>query len=359
MGRGRRAQDHGDPMRRLALGLLVLAGCAENPGGIETPDDAGGTAPVPPRVLVVNTLSETLSTLDLTSREVTVRAADLGAWANRIMIMPGGSGLLVVSSGENRVTAHNGRDFAVRFGIDVEPGSSPWLAVPLSLGQGLMTNWRSSDLRRLDLFAGRAGPPLPLSPGPEGFAVSGRRAWVACTGWQADGQFGEGRLDVVDLDVWSVIARIPVGKNPQDVLVDRAGRIHVLCTGTYDGGPIPESGSVHVVDPEALAVIAVLPLGYSPGRLAAGAGDTVWVAGFSGGLRRYDAASLTLLADPVDPALRADGLSAVAWDEASGTAFVTSFDLDLLVAVDGVTLAVIGTWIVGDGPVDVRVFRPS
>ncbi|MGQ0721445.1 MAG: YncE family protein [Candidatus Eiseniibacteriota bacterium] len=345
-------------MKRLVLGLLALTGCAENPGGIETPHDAGGAAPVPPRVLVVNTLSETLSTLDITTGELTARAADLGASANRIEIFPGGGGLLVAASGENRVTSHNGRDFAERFGIDLGPGSSPWLAVPLSIAEGLVTNWRSSDLRRLDLLAGSAGPPLALSPGPEGFAVSGRRAWVACTGWQADGQFGEGRLDVVDLDAWSVIARIPVGRNPQEVLVDDAGRIHVLCTGNYGALPVPEWGSVHVVDPAALQVIGIVPLGSSPGRLAAGMGDTIWVAGYYGGLRRYDAASLAVFPDPSDPALRADGLSAVTWDEAGGTAYVTSFDLDLLLAVDGVTLAVVGVWIVGDGPVDVRALRP-
>jgi hypothetical protein len=112
------------------------------------------------------------------------------------------------------------------------------------------------------------------------------------------------------------------------------------------------------VDPAALQVIGVVPLGSSPGRLAAGARDTIWVAGYYGGLRRYDAASLAVLPDPSDPALRADGLSAVAWDEAGGPAYVTSFDLDLLLAVDGVSLAVVGVWIVGHGPIDVRVLRP-
>jgi DNA-binding beta-propeller fold protein YncE len=346
-------------MRWLALGFGLLAGCAENPGGVETPETGGEAGTPPPRVLVVNSRSETLSSLDLASGTLTVRAADLGAYANRVTILPGGSGLMVVASGDNLVTTHNSRDFTLRLAIGMEPGSSPWLAAPLSLFEGLVTNFLASNVRRLNLVTGQAGPTLPVSRGPEGFAVSGRRAWIACTGWRSDGVFDEGRLDVVDLDAWAVIASIPVGRNPQDVLVDGAGRVHVLCTGTYGAGAGSEEGSVHVVDPASLTVAAVLPLGSSPGRLAAGDGDVVWVAGFYGGLRRYDAATLALLPDPAEPALRADGLSAVAWDDESGRAYVTSFDLDLLIAVDGATLAVTGTWIVGDGPVDARVYRPD
>ncbi|HMB69338.1 MAG TPA: hypothetical protein VKU85_08495, partial [bacterium] len=93
-------------------------------------------------------------------------------------------------------------------------------------------------------------------------------------------------------------------------------------------------------------------------RVARGEGDVMWVAGFYGGLRRYDASTLAVLADPTDPALLADGLAAVAWDPAAGVAWVASFDRDLLIRVDGTTLAVTGAWIVGDGPVDVVVVRP-
>jgi hypothetical protein len=115
---------------------------------------------------------------------------------------------------------------------------------------------------------------------------------------------------------------------------------------------------VHVFDPVTLAPAGSVALGGSPGRLVRGEEGVMWVAGFYGGLRRYDAATLAVLPDPADPSLRADGLSAVAWDPAGGAAWVTSFDRDLLVRVDGASLAVTGAWLVGDGPVDVLVVRP-
>ena len=91
-------------------------------------------------------------------------------------------------------------------------------------------------------------------------------------------------------------------------------------TGTYGVGSPPDAGVVHVFDPVTLQPLGTVPLGGSPGRLARGEGDVMWVAGFYGGLRRYDAYTRIVLPDPADPALLADGLSAVAWDPAAGSA---------------------------------------
>jgi DNA-binding beta-propeller fold protein YncE len=213
----------------------------------------------------------------------------------------------------------------------------------------------------LSLGGGGAGAALPVTTGPEGVVATGGRAFVACTNYSpsAPESYGPGRVDVVDLSAWKVIASLPVGRNPQDVALDESGNVHVLCTGTYGVGSPPDVGIVHVFDPATLQELGSIPLGGSPGRVTRGRDGVMWVAGFYGGLRRYDAGTLTALPDPVDPALLADGLSAVAWDDAAGVAWITSFDRDLLVRVDGATLAVTGAWITGDGPVDVLVIRPD
>jgi len=344
-------------MRRFVWLLLLLAGCESDDVVPLAPGPAGNPGPVPARILVVNTLDWTLSSVDPDTGEMTRHAADAGAWANRVTRLIDTDGILVTSSGDNEIRILGARDLALRATIDVGPGSSPWTAVPMSSWEGLSTSWFSSRLTRLDLTSASAGATLETGPGPEGVAVTDRRAYVACTNWLGDGSFGPGQLDVVDLSTGRVVTSVTVGRNPQDVLIDDAGRVHVLCTGTYGAGPNPEEGSVHVVDPVTLQVSMVVPLGSSPGRLSAGADDTVWVVGESGGLRRYDAVSGSVLADPVDAALLAPGLSAVDWDDATGTAWVTSFYDDTLLGVDGTTLAVIGSWQTGDGPVDVLVYR--
>jgi hypothetical protein len=83
----------------------------------------------------------------------------------------------------------------------------------------------------------------------------------------------------------------------------------------------------------------------------------MWVAGFEGGVRRYDASTGAVLPELADPTLRGDGFSALAWDATTGTVWITYFDQDLLLAIDGTTGQITGTWTVGDGPSDVLVVR--
>jgi DNA-binding beta-propeller fold protein YncE len=347
--------------RPLAVLAIALAACAEDPTAPPEPDwsPPEDLPASPPRILVVNSLSWTLSSLDPDTGAMTVQAATLGAVPNRVTAASGGRELLVTASGDNEVTILAAHDLSRRGGIDVGPGSNPWLAVALPSGSALVTNWVSSDVRRLDLAAREAGPPLGTSPGPEGFAVHGDFAWVACTNWLEGGGYGTGFVDVVDLAQWKVVASIAVGKNPQEVLVDAAGRVHVLCTGTYGDGPDDEAGSVWVLDAAARAVVGSAALGGAPGRFALDGEGVVWLCGDAGGVRRYRADDLALLPDPTDRILRGPGLSGIAVDPSGSTVWVTSFEADVLLAVDPATLSVRDAWLAGDGPVDVMVLRPD
>jgi streptogramin lyase len=139
------------------------------------------------------------------------------------------------------------------------------------------------------------------------------------------------------------------------VLIAPDGRLHAVCTGDYSGG---SAGRIDVLDPVALARVGQVEIGGSPARAALGPDGAMWVVGHGGGLRRYDAITLAVRDDPVDPALPAAGLSAIAFDEDAGRAYVTAFPDDLLLAIDATSRLMVDAWIVGDGPVDVLVQRP-
>lgn len=344
---------------RLAALAILLAACAEDPAAPPAEDvtPPENLPPSPPRILVVNDRSETLSSLDPTTGTMTVQAAVLGAWPNRVTAASGGRELLVTASGDNEVGILAAHDLSRRGGVDVGPGSNPWLAIELPGSGAIVTNWLSGDVRRLDLVAREAGPALVTAPGPEGVVVHDGFAWIACTNWVQDDRYGPGQVDVVDLAQWRAVASIHVGKNPQEVLVDSAGRVHVLCTGTYGTGPGDEAGSVWVVDPAARAVVDSAALGGSPGRFALDGDGVVWVCGDAGGVRRYRADDLSLLPDPTDRWLRSSGLTGIAVDPSGPTVWITSFDADVLLAVDPSTVTVRDAWLVGDGPVDVLVLR--
>jgi len=342
----------------LAAPLLAAAGCLEERPLPTQPPPPTGTAATetPNRILVVNTLSETLSSLDPASEAMTVQAGTAGAWVNRITADASGRRLFLTNSGENGVTILDAIDLQPLAAIDLGPGRSPWTALPLSGGRVLVTNWLAGTIRLADYGGALLGPPLPTTPGPEGVAVRDGTAWIACTNFLGDGGYGPGRVDEVDLSAWRVTASIPVGTNPQDLAFDGAGRLHVVCTGSAGDG---DDGSIHVVDVSMRNVVDVVPIGGAPGRIAPDAGRGVmWTVGFSGGLRGYDAATLALRPAPPDAELRGPGLSAVAYDAVRDALFVTHFDGDLLLELDPESAAIREAWVVGDGPVDVLVHRP-
>jgi len=340
-----------------ALALAALAGCADDPAPPLAPDPPPplGTPPAGPRVFVVNTLSETISRLDPDTGTLDVQAAVTGAWANRISASANARFLLVADSGSNEVEVLDAADLSRLVAIDVGTGRNPWLAREIGSGSALATNWLASEVRVLDLRRGEAGAAIATTPGPEGFVVVDGVAFVACTNYQgAVGSFGEGRLDVVELEGGAATASVPVGRNPQDVVVGPDGRIHVLCTGDY---ATTGEARADIVDPATRTVAAGVPLEGFPTRVAAGPDGAMWVVGTGAGVTRYDALAAAVLPDPIDPALDGASLSAVAGDDAAGRVYVTSFDQDLLIAIDAATRQVLEAWLVGDGPVDVIVVR--
>ncbi len=342
----------------VAGAAVVAAGCGEDP--VRPPPPEGppvGSTPGAPQVLVVNTLSETISRLDLGTGAFTVQAAVAGTWTNRITAAANGTLFLLTDSGSNEIALLDAGDLRRLGVIDVGPGANPWLACAVDARRAVASSWLAGSVRVLDLATGEPEAAIPTTtPGPEGFVVLGETMFVACTNYQgAQGSFGEGRLEVVELGARRVVASIPVGTNPQDVVLGPDGMLHVVCTGDYSRS-VP--GRADVVDPALRAVAGTVPLEGSPGRIAAGPDGAMWVAGYAGGVQRYDPFARTPLPDPADPALQATGLSALASDPDGGRVYVTAFEDDLLLAVDAATGAVTDAWIAGDGPVDVLVSRP-
>ncbi|HET9888588.1 MAG TPA: hypothetical protein VFR10_13860 [bacterium] len=348
-------------LARIALlawfGIFFLSACSEDePTAPDLPENPGE---IIPRVLVLNSLSETISSLDLSSEVLTGFAAPAGAWPNRLLAVPELREIAVIASGDNEVQLLSMDNLAQVIAVDVGAGNNPWMAALWNDSLAIVTNWLSGEIVEVDLAHRSAGRRLSTSAsGPEGILVAGNRAYVACSHYDVPGtSFLEGRLDAIDLTNWQRDASIAVAHNPQDVKLAPDGTIHVLCTGTYGNGPAPESGKISVIDPGSLQSIATIDIGGSPGRLAMASGGIGWTAGFEGGIRRYDAPGRKVLPPPADPDLAAPGFSAIAWDSAGATIYVTSFETDLLVAIDEAAGSIRNAWIVGDGPVDILVLR--
>lgn len=349
------------PTLAIALALTAaMAGCSEDPVAPvpvpELPDeDVSG---VPARVLVVNTNSETLSSLDPATGVMTVQAGVLGTWTNRITAVPPGRRLLVTDSGDNAVEVLDALDLMPMGTVELGPGHNPWTAVAADRSLAVVANWLSGTVSLAHLADGSVDTPLPTTPGPEGVLVLDGLAWIACTNFVSDGAWGEGRVDVVDLSAGQVIASIAVGRNPREILAAPDGRLHVLCTGTYGRAGDP-GGTVHVLDPVTRTDVDSVTIGGSPTRIASDDAGTMWAVGPSGGVRRWDATTLAPLPAPAGEFLRGPGLSAIDLDPDRDAAWITHFEEDLLLEVDPSTLEIRNVWLVGDGPVDVLSHDPA
>ncbi len=343
----------------LALGIGGCAIDAPAPVAPDTSDPPPGD-PVPARVLVLNGGSETISSLDLSTGALTPFAAPAGSWPNRFVSLPDRGEIAVVASGDNEIQFHDAHTLSLAGAADVGAGSNPWAGARWG-ARLIASNWLSGDIVELDVASRTPLRRLSTSAsGPEGILVDGDLAYVACTNYHGPtDSYLDGWVDVVDLASWTIASSISVAVNPQEIHRAPDGRLHVVCTGTNGtASNDPDDGTISVVNPSTRAVESVVSIGGSPGRLAFGAGGIAWVAGYWGGVRRYDPLTLAVLPPPPDPELALPGFSAVAWDSTSGTMYVASHEHDLLIAIDESTSSIREAWIVGDGPVDVLVQRP-
>ncbi len=62
----------------------------------------------------------------------------------------------------------------------------------------------------------------------------------------------------------SLLTRIQVALNPQDVVRDRNGLLHVVCTGNFGFGTPPVFGKISVINPSTNTVVATVNVGGSP-----------------------------------------------------------------------------------------------
>jgi DNA-binding beta-propeller fold protein YncE len=331
----------------------VLWGCADNENG-----PAG--CPVPgrtPALFVVNGLAETLARYDIASRAVTCQRVILGredAIAAPNAALVHGDRIYIVNSLANTVDAFSLPGLSRAGAVDIGAGNSPW-AIAVAGDHAFVTNWQSGDLVRVDLGSLAVTGRTHAGTGAEGLAVAAGRVFVANSGYDLSTySYGPGTVTVHDEDTGAVEDTLFVGVNPQVVLVDSSGVVHVLCTGDY--GAL--RGRVFFVDPAIPAVIDSLELGGSPGFAALADSGKVFVSGASGGLMLYDASRRVVLRGPGDPVYDGGNLWGLAFDPEEQRLYVSDFDDDGVRVFDTVTGAQLASFASGDGPVACAFYRP-
>lgn len=327
--------------------LAALSGCGGGPAGPRAP----GVPPVP-LVLAVNGLGETLTLVRADSLAVLPGEILLGTVPNDVAVDATGEWAAVVNSVDNDLVILSLADSVSAIGrVDLGVGSNPYAVALDGRGHAFVSLLLTGEVARVDVAARAVTGRFRAGQAPEGVLPLGSLLLVTVTNFRYPEGFGPGEVLLLDPETGEEVRRIRVGTNPQSAALAPDGRIHVVCTGNYGGYEPPVWGAVYVLDAAAEAVVDSLAVGGSPVAVAITDEGKAYLAGYSGGLVLYDAATLERLSPPGASLLAEEGLSDLVWDAARGRVHVASFAEDLLYVLDARADTLVARVPLGDGPV--------
>ena len=299
---------------------------------------------------VVNSFSETLSKIDLRSGVVTDDIVTLGSLPNDIVIA--GEYAWVINSGSSDMYMINLSSYIVESVIDLGAGNNPWSGVMTDDSTMYVTNWLPNSVSRVGLASGTVVANIAAGIGPEGIVRVDNRLYVANSGWNGVG-YDPGTVSIVDTSNDSLIATVPVGMNPQELLLDPQGEVNVVCTGDYWG----VMGTIYMIDSWTGAVSDSVYTGGSPGRATISASGLMYIAAggwsSSGEVYLYDSIADTLLHGAANPINTGLGATDVTTDSEGFMYAASMMDNNVMVfdAPDDSTI----TYNVGSGPTAIAI----
>jgi YVTN family beta-propeller protein len=266
-----------------------------------------------------------LTYLNLSTGTVVDSLAPIGPVANEILAF--NNRLYVVNSGQfpsgTNASIQHGRlaNFVVRaspiktqsIANNLNPFSIATFATPTSETFGVVSNLLDSSISLYRLNAPTFNANQDTIQflrkigigrrGPSGIAIvgesNGARAYIA-------NAYNPATFDYDSvLTVWrfynngandSFVVRVPVQLNPQDVVPDRNGRLHAVCTGNFSS----ITGKIVVINPATNGVISTINVGGSPSSVVFNSQNIgILSGGFtSNRLIRYNATTFDTIATP-------------------------------------------------------------
>lgn len=233
------------------LSLLILASCSK--------DDAPGPVVAPAKGVYV--LSEgaffgnnsklgfysfTTNTIagDFFVQQNPAIPAGIGGLATDMVIY--GSKLYVVIDQSNRVTVLNAADAKFIKNIAFEVAGTPIEPryATTANGKVFVTAWDGS-VNVIDTTTLTITKKIPVGLNPEGLVVSGNNLYVSNSGGLT--ATFDSTISVISLSSLTETSKIHVGKNPTSITADGAGNIYVACQGDY-GANVPKLVKVNVTN---------------------------------------------------------------------------------------------------------------
>jgi DNA-binding beta-propeller fold protein YncE len=241
-------------------------------------------------LFVLNTISQTISRIELTSETVNNSFAVTGLYPNQ-MVMANGY-IYLTNSGDNNIYKIDGESGTVSGTIVIENYSNPYDIV-IHEGFAYVTGLLSNRVYKIDLASETVAAELTVGTAPQGLLIYNDHLYVANSGFQYP-DYLPGELTIIDLPGFTVSSTLPVPVNPQRMIVDDYGSLHLVCTGNY----ADETGKIAVIDTAGHQITDIIPLTNYPINIVKTPGGRVYVGdSFGGGVFVYETPELGIIHD--------------------------------------------------------------
>jgi hypothetical protein len=299
-----------------------------------------------PTAFVVNSLAETMSKIDLVNGGVQNHITILGDTPNDIDYAD--NVLYVVNSVSASLQLIDPFSFANMGTYLLPVGSNPY-SVEVAGYDVYISGWVSGVVYHINTVEDRIDSSITIGGFPEGIAYSDGMIFVTQTGFNpGDFSYGQGRVAMIDAASLQYVDEINVGTNPQSIMVEPNGLIHIICTGNYDD----VAGSVYIFNPYTDVMQDSIMIGGQPvsgvitrdGIAFVAAGG--WVD--HGIVMSYNIHSKQVLHGPSNPIAVGLGATDIALDSL-GFIYTTNLGNDTVTKMssDG---QILSTYHMGDGP---------
>ncbi len=246
---------------------------------------------------VLNSNSQTLSKIDLESNEIVNDFAILGQYSssapNKLEI-EGNIGLVTITY-ENSVQKINLETGETISFIGLDDSSMP-NDLCIYDGNAYVTGNGNSSLYKINIETEEILDVVEVGLAPQGIIEAGGYIWVANTGFNINNyQYEQGTVSVINPEDMSIVATINTSLNPVDMM-QLEDKVYVVCTGNY----VDISGELSVINISDLVVESTISIGGSIGSITEWNNKLYLGNSWPAGVYVYDLATSNIESTPND-----------------------------------------------------------
>ncbi len=301
---------------------------------------------------VLNSLSETVSKINITTGVVTNNIVTIGSdvfsYPNQIVVRD--SLAYVIASGTDELQIINLKSETTIKYINTGPFSNPYWMAFYDSQYVYVTLMLKNKVAKIDVLSGLIVDEIATGVSPAGIVIYDHKAFVVCSGFDFDTYaFNPSKLYIYDLSDNSLLDEVVVGLNSQYAAVDFSGNIHVVATGNY----FDINGEVYIVNGDSHEVINSFPVGGSPGQINIGPDNVAYIAAagwsLTGHIYSYNTVTGEVYHNSINPLeVGLNCMAAVPFQDS--TLFSVSFSTDFINVIDSAGVGQ-ANYAIGDGPV--------